>query len=330
MAKLSYPTSRTIQCPLLIDASQLESLDRIIDDHIPQMRDFKDKMISDLVVRQVRASLEKGYIKEEQRATAESKTKTELAKDYDFRESRSVALYLSKGREIQAGRFSEAISQPMSDDEIAVGFMMRVRVADIKAEVKLEYSYAQRMDIEVEPKDNEVAQGLFGALSNWASDIEAPRWQQKWSDLASFVVLLLLLVLMCGLVLIPLVNWTESGKTAQKEEARKFLSSGGVNTTNVPQALQLLLAIDSDYNPGSVRTPPLGFKYWAYFALVTFILFAGSFYPTICIGLWGGKRHLRFWRSWIRILSVGIPTLILIPVLLPWLTYWLKITPPSP
>lgn len=57
---------------------------------------------------------------------------------------------------------------------------MHVRVGEIRALIKAGEPWG--VSVNVEPSENEVAQGLFGALSNWASDVEVPKWQQKWLE----------------------------------------------------------------------------------------------------------------------------------------------------
>ena len=132
-----------------------------------------------------------------------------------------------------------------------------------------------------------------------------------------------------GAIYIPLRNWREAGNSAAKEEARKLLASGGLTASNEQRAIGLLLAIESGYSPSSVRTPPLGLKYWSYVSLGGLILLAMTIYPDLCIGLWKGKRRLHNWRIWMRTLTIGIPSLIGVRVLLPWILYWLNLGPPG-
>src|SRR5258708_30828462 len=121
MAKITFPTSKTIACPLLIDRQHLESLDAVIDSHLPQMDEYKEKRISESVARRVREYVLNDVIKEEAVAAYEAKYRKQLLNDYDYRESRSVSLYLTKGPEIRAKRFSEAISQPIGEEEMPIG-----------------------------------------------------------------------------------------------------------------------------------------------------------------------------------------------------------------
>jgi hypothetical protein len=327
MAKITFPTRKTIECPLLIDKQHLESLDELIDRHVSQMRELNEERMSETVADRVREYIGKGIIKEDGRAVYEEKFRKEIFENYGFREARSVSLYLTRGREIQAKLFSEAISQPLDENDFAIGFSVIVRVGEIRALVKA--GEPSGMSVDVEPNENEVAQALFGALSNWASDVEVPKWQQKWLKYKFIAGMFLVMWLLIGLLFIPLVNWGDAGKSTTKEEARKLLAAGGINPTNERRALELLLAIESDYDPAQDHAPPLGFKYWAYTLLGAVILIAVMIYPNICIGLWKGKRRLHAWRLWMRTLTVGIPMLVVTSLLIPWVLYWMKLTPPA-
>jgi hypothetical protein len=329
MASVSFPTARTIECPLLIEASHLESLDKIFDQHLPQLQAHNEKRIAEEASRGTRQYVLRRYITEDNAEAYEAKLKKELSDDYKYRKVRSVSIYLTRGREITAKNFTEAMNLPVGDDELPVGFSAVLRVGVIKANLNTGYRFNQKITVEVEPNNTEVALSLFGALSNWASGIEAPKWQQKWCAWKAAPVLLLSMWLFIGVLAVPFTNWNEAGKSAAKEEARKLLA-GGVNANNERRATELLLAIESDYVPPSVRAPSLGVKYWSYVSLGAIILFVVTIYPSMCIGLWKGKRRLHAWRAWMRILTIGIPALLGTYVLIPWLLYWLKLVPPNP
>jgi hypothetical protein len=260
------------------------------------------------------------------------KLRDDILKSYDYQESRSVSLYLTKGREIQAQQFSEATSQPVDEDEMAVGFSLRLRVGPIHATVKAgehSFHWSKNLSVDVEPNDNEIAQGLFGALSNWASDVEAPKWQQKWSEHKWRAGVVLTIWLIVGVFAVPLYNWNRAAQGAAKQEAHKLLATGGVNSKNEQQALELLLTIESGYSPAGVPASTLGLKYWGYISLGVMVLVAIAIYPDLCIGIWKGKRRLRAWRVWMRTLAIGIPSSIGLRLLLPWILYWLNLGPPG-
>ena len=95
MAIVSFPTERTIECPLLIEANHLESLDKILDQHLPQLQVDKEKRIAEEALRRTRQYLLKGFITEEKAGGFEAKRKKELSDDYKYREVRSVSIYLT-------------------------------------------------------------------------------------------------------------------------------------------------------------------------------------------------------------------------------------------
>jgi hypothetical protein len=328
MAKLSFPTSREIKGPLLIDAAQLEVLDQIIDRYLEPMREYRNNTVNEQASKRAREGVSEGWLKEERAATYEAERKQELLSRYDFQEARSVSLYLTKGREIQAHRFSEAVSQPVGDEEMALGFSSHVGVGVVKAKVQLRGS-SEEISIDVEPKNVEVAQEMFGALSNWASDIEAPKWQQKWLEFKLVPVGLLCFVIFFGFIAVPLINYVVGGgESASIVEAHKLLASG-INSSNEQRAITLLLAIASHYDPG-VPASSLGATYWGYLLLACVILLIGSSCPGVSIGLWKGKRRLKARRWWIRTVTVAIPAILVSSLLVPWVLHWFRLKPPSP
>ncbi len=328
MARLSFPTEGQIRPPLLIDANQLEGLDQLKDKHIDGLRGERERRISELVSNLIRERLARGALKEDQVESEGARIRESVARDNRLeREIRSVTIYLPRGKEVQGNRFADAISHPVGEKETPLGFLLYLKVGEVEAQVSLAGSWRKDLHIKVEPNDAEIAQELFGALRNWASDVEAPRWQQNWLEFRFVFATLLYPWILMGLVAIPLSNWGEASRTVQKAEARKLLANG-INPANQQRALELLLAIESDYDPG-VRTPSLGLRYWGYFALGAILLSAGCICPRISIGIWNGKQRLRRWRFWVRTVTVTVPALVVTSILLPWALHWLRLAPPS-
>jgi hypothetical protein len=327
LAKLSYPTNRKVACPLLIDVAQLEALDQIIDRHAGPLEALRDKELDDSTEKDLRDDVAKGYLKEVDIEKKRPGVRERIRSLYYSRDSKSATLYLTRGKEIQAERFSEAISQPIDEEEVPLGLALHFRVGNVEARVRLEHRWEPELTVDVEPNDVEAAQELFGALSNWASAIEAPKWHQKWLALRPLVGTVLAVWFFFGLMAVPLTIWSDAGKEASIAEARKLLA-GGINQNNQQRALELILAIESEYNPG-VNAPPLGLRYWSYFGIGILILVMAAIIPKVSIGVWKGRRQLKRWRSWITTVTVTIPLLLIGSLILPWLLHILGLTPPS-
>lgn len=328
MARLSFPTERQVQCPLLIDASQLEALDAIIDRHTTPLNALKERELEEATSRELQRRVTRGFLKED-RLEAEKPRIKEFTRATKFdKDGRSVRIYLTRGREIQAQRFSEAISQPIGEQETPIGFALFYRTGNVRARVILVDSWRQELSLEVEPNDSEGAQELFGALSNWASDIEAPKWQQKWVENRHAIVLLMFFWVVLGLIFVPVLNWEFAGRRANQAEARKILAQG-INSNNQQRAFDLLLAIESNYNLAEVNGSIVGVRYWSYFGIGALILVMAVIAPHVSIGVWKGKHQLRRWRWWLTTVTVSIPALLVGSLIVPWILHLLGLSPPN-
>jgi hypothetical protein len=167
----------------------------------------------------------------------------------------------------------------------------------------------------VEPSDSEIAQQIFGALQNWAADLAVPRWLQllrKWRGGIGFALLFWVLI---GLMT-SLTYTLDSPKMAYKDEARQLLKKG-LTPQDQPPAIELLLSIDSDYDPADKRQSP-GTRFWSIFLIGALALTSLTVTPSVVIGVWDGRRTLRLWRWWIRFIGITIPTLIFTSIIWKW------------
>lgn len=331
MAKLAFPTSREVPGPLLIDTHQLYALDEIIDRHAAALRQHRDAEIEASIENEIQRRLASKTLAEEDIEEYRARIRrSRLSFSGRLqRDSVSVALYLKGGREVQAERFAEAINQPVSEEESPVGLGLYLTIGSVRAVIRLaDEQWRQRLSIQVEPNNSEVAQSLFGALNNWASDVQAPKWQQRWLSGRSYLRFALVVWLLVGFILGPLLGWSIAGEYASTIEARRLLSQG-INANNQQRAIELILAIESGYYAGERRSRP-GPRYWSYATLGALCLVCASICPRICIGAWRGKRQVERWRDWIKAVRITIPGLVASSLVLPWVLHILGLNPPSP
>jgi hypothetical protein len=102
---------------------------------------------------------------------------------------------------------------------------------------------------------------------------------------------------------------------ARHRQAHKLLQEG-VNENNERKAIELLLAIESQFPLEGPRWHP-GRTYWGIVIAVDLALAMLLFCPTIVIGVWDGKRKLARWKRWITTVTVSVPALIFTTVLWP-------------
>lgn len=82
------------------------------------------------------------------------------------------------------------------------------------------------------------------------------------------------------------------------------------NQQNQQRALELLLALESDYIPPGTK-PKQARRPIAWYLVFVYVFGFLSFTPTLCMGIWAGKRPLRWWNLWMRFNTVIVPGLVL-------------------
>jgi len=308
----------------------LERLDEIVDEHFSALRQERDRQLDVEINSEIEEEVIKGFVKREKAGEAREDRKKIRQGSWRWRkEKRSLRISLSRGREVHVERFAEAISHSPSQDEIPLGFLFHLEVHPVEVVVDVNGPWGNELTIRVTPNDLEASQEIFGTLVNWANDVEPPRWQQKWFSWSGGAAFLLVLLLAFGVVLIPLASWGTGATQTTKEEARKLLAQG-INASNQQRALELLLALQADYSPPGTPKHGLGIRYWSYVLLGGSFLLVASISPSQALGFWKGRVQLQRWRWWISSVSVTLPTIAITFLILPWLLYLLRLTPPSP
>jgi hypothetical protein len=309
MAQLSYPTELTISAPILVDQTHLTSLDTVLDQYTERLRDEQEARIQTRIERALRRRSDDQISSGEDRKQIESEVRAEYE-----RERRGVALYLSGGSTLTANRFEEAINQPHLTRELPVGFRCDFEIGQVEASISLRSRWESAIGITVRPNTSIAAQELFGALENWASEIRPPHWQRLWLAASMWIRFLLFFWVVLGLPFM-FFGVEQDAKDVYQPEAKQLLQQG-VNANNEQKAIELTLAIISGAGSKSSWFRP-GIQGWGFWIAGLALLVGLSVRPEAVIGIWEGKRRLKFWRLWIRTVWVSIPVLILRSVIWP-------------
>jgi len=280
--ELLYPTALRLRGPWLLETKQLLVLDEILE----QFRS-RDPRASDHI--------------------SESK--------------KSLTIFLSRERELKTSSFKEAMSHIASQNEVAKGFEYFVKMQNTATSVRLlprkrgdqkkQDEEERFLEINVSPQSDVSSHEIFGELRNWADTVEAPLWQQ-WllfysRPLYRFGLAFVLIILLA--MLLNTAPTAAEYKDALKQQGRTLLRDG-INQQNQTKALELVLALESDYIPPGTK-PQQARKPIAWYLIAAYTLGFLSFTPTLCIAIWAGKRHLRWWNAWTKINTITIPGLVL-------------------
>jgi hypothetical protein len=311
MPSITYRTELSVAQPWLIEAKSLEELDAVVDACIAKMREQRN--------REIEVSVEK-YATENTGASKQQldERRAEITAYWRYsRDERIVTIFLSGGRTAEGVTFKELMALPNIQNELPRGFRLHAQVGKTSSEISFKTTFLGEFEVRVEPSRGEVSLEIFGLIQNWVTEIQPPRWQQWWLQFR--IIPALLLSSWVLFFLVSLSGIIPNGQEQLKQEARD-LAERGVNSSNEAQALQLILAIDSEYQPLELKAAahPTG-RGWGYFLLISFVLAGLSIPPRSAIGMWGGRFAVRRQKAWLKIVSVTVPTLIISGMLLPWL-----------
>jgi hypothetical protein len=325
MASISYPTKLDVPGPWLLDATNLRDLDGVVDSCVARMQKRREELVASAVAKKMEGLASKGLSEEAMKQKADEFGKSERGTYPLNTNKRSIVVYMSGGRSADGRTFEELATVPRVSDEIPRGFALRSAIADSEITVKLAFSeYSRNLELAVSCPDPDFAQELFGRMENWVSDIQPKKWLQMWLKAGLFASILLVLV-PWAFCTSYIANLQTTEKLSQVRQQARDLAKQGVTSSNETKALQLLLSIESGYEPGpvpSVVQYPSP-QFWIYFGLAFSVAVAFRIPPRGAIGMWGGKRALDSQRRWIRIVSISVPSIAVSSVFVRLLVHWL-------
>jgi len=247
---------------------------------------------------------------------------------HGFKNEKSLTILLPNGRELKSSSFKEAMNHIASQNEVARGFEYTATVGSTTASVKLIPPRKDKkndgqeepfFEIKVSPPGSSASYEIFGELNNWADSLEVPLWR-RWLVLELRPWFRIGLGCSIVFLLLTLLN-TSPGPTEYKESLKqqaRALLHDGINEQNKTKALELVLALESDYIPAGTQ-PKKARKPIAWYLIIVYIFGFLSFTPTLCIAIWAGKGRLRWWNWWLKINMVTIPGLLFGKYFLPQL-----------
>jgi hypothetical protein len=236
-------------------------------------------------------------------------------------ESRSVTVNARDGGSVEGKSFSELATLPHIQDKVPDTFSLTAISGPHRLEVALKTWDNRALEGSVSGEDQAFAEELFGKLQDWVSDTRPKRWLQIWRSGRFFVGLLLYLWCLMSMIVFASTSASVPGPSIIRQQARD-LARQGVTQANEDKAIELILALQSGYEPAELPVihhyPPR--RFYLYFSAGIFALVAGLIPPKGALGIWGGKRQLQRQLRWVRFVSVSVPlwvaTTVVLPILL--------------
>ena len=160
----------------------------------------------------------------------------------------------------------------------------------------------------------EVKLRIINKIEDWIDENRPSKLLAFWSDIYG------LFPLLCSLVLgstlgIFIVNITSSSlyQKTLSSQVQSILENG-IDESNYMLALEYLLSKEFSYVPSSFQGK---LDLTIYIIVMIFSIlfsFIGYFCPKANIAIGAGRRKVKFWKTYIKFITISIPTLILLPL----------------
>jgi hypothetical protein len=306
VAELQYPTDLDLTGPWLITAEQLSALDEIVGREIRTLQESADARLQNAVDEEVARFY--GSLSAEERKKRHQEVHARLRESGRFEVTTEVLVSLPDGKRLRAGGLREVSQDPEIAGSRIISLDMNFggRSRAIKCSFSVGGQWNKNLRLSVSGDDQQERERLFIELRNWVHDVMAPQWQRIWNRIASTQLHWFVLV---GLIVMSTSIVTSATESPYIGAAHALLAKG-LQSKDITKALELVLALESNYRPNpSRRALPFWFLVLVVAGPITCTMLSAR--PKIEIGLGKGRTRLRLWNLWMRFVAITIPLSIL-------------------
>ncbi|MDD5140864.1 MAG: hypothetical protein PHY43_11460 [Verrucomicrobiales bacterium] len=310
MAEFIHSTESQIDGPFLIDRSQMEALDKILQEEWARFKEKRNEMLDQSVEERFKVEHARSYNKEVPSEKLRETIREELQKSYDFRERKECLLYLRNGSVAKVPDFVTAFREPDLQDKEPNGFYAILESCGHSCQIRLTGRRAT-LEVDVAPKRNQFVQETLMVLKNWQNAVRPPKWQTLWLKTVDFgIAHWMIWILACFLSFTAIEKQAETTQVyTYSQEASQLLNATNLTAENQGKAIQLLLAKTYGYAPQPIkRNFPGWFLILVFCGLAYCVAF--SYAPTVSIAIGLGEKKVQFWRKYSRFILITTPTFI--------------------
>lgn len=237
------------------------------------------------------------------------KRKEMLQQRTSYRVSRQLTLLLKDKKRLMSETFEQAGRHLGIAAEAPVGFELQLQAGDIRCSLSIEEGYTPRLDLRVATAERSEGNELFAALRQWIDGVKPTAGQRWWVKLQG----LQWFVWFSWLIVTLFIEAAIASSSPYEEAAHKLLAHG-LERADQLKALQILLALSSDYQPQGSAGLHLHAWFWVSLVagLISCILL--SIQPRVCIGLGKGETRVRRWRRWMSFVFFSIPSFVFLAI----------------
>lgn len=161
---------------------------------------------------------------------------------------------------------------------------------------------------------------IINKIEDWIEENKPSKFLTWWNK--NYVLLPALCI---GVIFITLLVFSSLRSPAQLYQESltpqiQNILEHGVDESNFTTALELFLIKEYSYVPSSFQSKGVPTGYFVVIIVCILIAIIGSQCPKANISIGAGRKKVKFWKAYVKIITVSIPTLILLPLLVNFLS----------
>jgi len=309
MAEFIHSTKAEIDGPFLIDRSQLEALDKILEEEWLRFREERKARLDQAVEQDFKKERSKSYYKEESDEHIRKRIRNEFDNSHAFRERKEFFLFLKNGSSAKVLDFAAAHREPDLHDKEPNGLYAILQSGEHSCEVTIT-NRRPSLTVEVSPKRDQFVQQTLMVLKNWQNSVRPPKWQSIWVKLVrGSPVHWVVWFFAVAMSFLSIEQNAETIQARQFHQEAMQLVTNNISGENQGKAIRLLLAKTYGFAPKPIKRE---FPSWFFV-----ILFGGlaycfglSYTPDVSIAIGQGEGKVRFWRRYSKFILITTPMFI--------------------
>jgi len=310
MGQLIIPNEIKIKGPWILSENDLEELDDVLMEI--------DRLINKSYHIEIEKEIEKKFpeLKKWDEKITREEAKEKIKNSYPFSNSEKYAILIAKdGKKLVDSSLIGILKDKSINDFSPSILHFEIRKGPISYRLVISSIYNGELESKISIIDDNFANEINYKLNKWVRKNRPNIVLQFWNSTLPYIVILLFLLI--TLISMFFITTTKDNYKNELKLKSKELLRAGIDSTNINDAVELILKLKSDYVPeGYLNESTLNAKVlnvWIYSSICLLLL---AIYPKTIIGVGRKKRLSWFYQKWIYIVTVFIPLTILLPILM--------------
>lgn len=315
MGVLIYPNECKIEGPWMISSDHLNELHEIIEREWNRIKPKWEKFIEEEAEKKIEAY---GWKDKTIKSVAE-----DLKKDSPLK--KVVTVHFENGKKLVTDNIKDAILDKEAKNQEANG--IEIYIIEDRITKLFEFSIDRdlnRIRWAVDKKTDEYDSRLYSEIDRWSERCKPSKWLNIWKSWAGIHWFVYAFLALYPITLLP--SETDIARSKFKADGQKLLV-GGLQKDEVNKALEIMLALQSEYVPqDKIKVAWKNSKRFAIYQIVMLIVtIILSFPPKVQIGIGIGDLKVQRWRKWLKLIYYTIPFVIFTGIILPLFVEKIKV-----